>query len=458
MKDQKSDSLDHAKTGTSRRKFIGGGAAAAAGTALSSVSVATHAHAAGSDSLKVSLVGCGGRGRGASAQHLLNEGTELVAMADIYRHRIDEGYDIITKEVAKKGPGKVKVSEDNKLVGLDAYKEAIEKADTVILTTPPGFRPMMFEYAVEAGKNIFMEKPVATDAKGYRRVMAAAKQADKKGLKVVCGLQRRYQDHYIQAFEEVKSGKIGRITAAQSYWNSGGVWTRPRASMAEFLGREPTEMEYQLYNWYYFNWVCGDHICEQHIHNLDVINWFTGDKPPVKAQGMGGREVRTGPDTGEIFDHHYVEFQYENGVYNNSQCRHQPGCANKVAETLIGTKGRLELSNKGGGMFYDHKGNVTDRVRINDVRNPYEVEHAELVKHIRQNQPVNDAYYTAKSTMTAILGRYATYSGKEVTWEEAAKSQVDLFPDDLAWDADPKLMPDADGNYPVAIPGVSKIF
>lgn len=456
---KKEESQEAKKTSnTTRRRFIGTTTAAAAGTALSSISVATHAHAAGNDSLKVGVIGCGGRGRGATAQHLLNEGTELVAMADAYRHQLDDGLEAITKTVSKnERPGRINVSEDNKHVGLDAYRNVIDSSDTVILATPPGFRPMMFEYAVEQGKNIFMEKPVATDAEGYRRVIAAAKKADEKGLKVVCGLQRRYQDHYIQAYEEVQNGAIGQITGAQCYWNSAGVWTRPRAALAEILGREPTEMEYQIYNWYYFTWICGDHICEQHIHNIDVINWFVGSHP-VKAQGMGGRQVRTGPDTGEIFDHHYVEFQHENGVFNNSQCRHQKNCFNGVAEILVGTKGRLELSNQAGALFLDRKGEVTKRIKKDTVRDPYEVEHAELVKHIRQDKPVNDAYYTADSTMTAIFGRMATYSGKELTWDEAVASKVALLPDKIAWDATPKVLPDENGRYPHAIPGVTKVI
>ncbi len=442
---------------TSRRSFLGTTGAAVAGTARSSISVATHAHAAGSDALKVGLVGSGGRGSGAAAQHLLNEGTELVAIADAYRHRLDDGLEQISVQAAKKGPGKVNVKDSDKHVGLEAYKNVIDSCDTVILATPPGFRPMMFEYAVEQGKNIFLEKPVATDAEGYRRVIAAARKADEKGLKVVCGLQRRYQDHYLQALEEVRNGAIGRITAAQCYWNSGGDWTRPRAAKTEFLGREPTEMEYQIHNWYYFTWICGDHICEQHIHNLDVINWFMGDKHPVKAQGMGGREIRKGLDTGEIFDHHFVEFQYEDGVYNNSQCRHQKGCANKVSETLIGTKGRLDIDNQGGALFFDPKGNLVKRLKKDDTRDPYEVEHAELIKAIRQDSPKNDAHYTADSTMTSILGRMATYSGKEISWDEAVASEVSLFPEKLAWDADPRLMPGADGLYPTPIPGVTKV-
>ncbi|MEM8952753.1 MAG: Gfo/Idh/MocA family oxidoreductase [Verrucomicrobiota bacterium] len=444
MTDQKKSNYGAA---TSRRKFLHTTTAATTAAALSP---ATHAFAASGDTMKVAVIGAGGRGSGAIVQNLKNEGTEFVSVSEAFRDRLDSGMEKIAN--AHKGAGKINVSEQNKFVGLDAYKEAIDKADVVILATPPGLRPMMFEEAIKQGKHVFMEKPVCTDAPGYRKVIAAAKEADAKNLKVVVGLQRRYQDSYLQAHDEVENGAIGDLVAAQCYWNSGGVWTRPRAAVAQSLGREPTEMEYQLYNWYYFTWICGDHIAEQHIHNIDIVNWFKGDHP-VKARGVGGRQVRTDKENGQIYDHHSVEFFFEDGMVNNSQCKHMPGWG-RVAEKLIGTKGRVEMDNKGGAIFYDHKGNMVKRIKNDITRNPYDVEHAELYKHIRQDKPKNDAYYGADSSMTCVLGRMCTYSGKEITWDDAVEKGVQLVPDSLSsLDEDPPVMPDADGNYPVAKPG-----
>ncbi|NNC88918.1 MAG: Gfo/Idh/MocA family oxidoreductase [Akkermansiaceae bacterium] len=423
----------------SRRKFI-----RTTGVVAASLPVAGYAQVAGSSELKVALIGCGGRGSGAASQTLMNDGVKLVAMADAFMDRIDGAH----KTLKTKYKEKVDVPESRRFAGFDAYQKAMAEADVVILTTPPGFRPEHFEYAVAHGKHVFMEKPVATDAGGIRRVLAAAKEADAKKLKVVCGLQRRYDATYRAVHEQVMNGKIGDVISAQVYWNGGGVWTRPRQT-------GQTEMEYQMRNWYYFNWLCGDHICEQHVHNIDIANWFMGDKPAL-AQGMGGRQVRIGPEWGEIFDHHYVEFKYGNGGYTNSQCRHQKGCMNRVTEQIIGTKGRTE---PGRGIITDLDGKVIFKheVRKKDRRNPYEFEHEELYRHIRNDIPLNNAYYTANSTMSSILGRMATYSGKELKWDEAINSQVSIMPEKYGWDADPGPKPGPDGLYPCPVPGVTKV-
>src|ERR1044071_292563 len=280
--------------------------------------------------MKIALSGCGGRGSGAANQALSTEGkVKLIAMADAFPDRLNSSLN----ELKKAKEDKVDVPEEHKFIGFDANKKAIELADVVILATPPGFRPIHFEEAVRQGKHIFMEKPVATDAPGVRKVLAAAAEAKKKNLKVGVGLQRHHQLGYLETIKRINDGAIGDIINMRVYWNDGGVWVRPRQA-------GQTEMEYQMRNWYYFNWLCGDHINEQHIHNIDVINWFKGGYP-VKAQGMGGREVRKGKDYGEIFDHHYVEFQYADGSILNSQCRHIKGTMSKVDELLVGTKGKI---------------------------------------------------------------------------------------------------------------------
>ena len=222
------------------------------------------------------------------------------------------------------------------------------------------------------------------------------------------------------------------------------MWVRPRKE-------GQSEMDYQMRNWYYFNWLCGDHITEQHVHNIDVANWFMGSHPNV-AQGMGGRQRRIGPEFGEIFDHHYVEFQHEGGGYTNSQCRHQRGCMNRVTEVVIGEKGRAYP-----GRITDNDGKITWKLKEKG-KNPYQVEHDELHRHIRQDIAINNAYYTAESTMTSIFGRMATYSGKELKWDAAINSEVSIMPKSYAWDADPGPKKDPEtGLYPCPMPGITKV-
>jgi predicted dehydrogenase len=436
-----------------RRSFLRGSLAAGTGLALSH---ATHAFAADGKELKIGLIGSGGRGSGAADQALSSpNGTlKLWAMADASKERLDSSY----SNLSNKHGDKVDVSDDRKFVGLDGYEKVIQESDVVILATPPGFRPYHFEAAINAGKHVFMEKPVAVDAPGVRKVLEMAKVADQKGLKVVAGLQRRYQECYRQALKEVKENNIiGEIVSGQVYWNDGGVWVKDRLDGM-------TEMQYQMVNWYYFNWLCGDHILEQHVHNIDVANWFIGSNP-VSAQGMGGREVRkekkgdTPGKYGEIFDHHFVEFTYANGVRVNSQCRHQKGCFNQIREEFHGTKGILYLKNDNKCYATDFKGNIIWKFDFREKQeNPYQVEHNEMQDAIRNNKPKNDAYYVAESTMTAILGRMATYGGKEVKWDEALNSQLQLMPAKVTWDTVPPSQPDETGNYPIPVPGVTKVI
>ncbi|GEO06172.1 oxidoreductase [Adhaeribacter aerolatus] len=441
-----------ASGGFSRRDFVKGSAALLGGALVSQIpfsSASAGAYIAGSDTLKVAVIGCGGRGTGAAIQALSTKGNvKLVAMADAFRDRLDDSYTNIQKkfEGDKK---RVDVPEKNKFVGFDGYKKAIALADVVILATPPGFRPIHFEEAVKAGKHVFMEKPVATDAPGVRRVLAAAEEAKKKNLKVVMGLQRRYQNAYLETIKRINDGMIGDVLGAQAYWHNAGVWVRPRQA-------GQTEMEYQMRNWYYFNWLCGDHINEQHIHNIDVVNWVKNGYP-VSAQGMGGRQVRNGIDHGEIYDHHYVEYTYADGSILNSQCRHIPNTMNRVEETFSGSKGRVTLSGDGKGIITDLTGKVLYNHRGKDDPNPYQTEHDILFAAIRENKPYNNAEIAAKSTMTAIMGRMATYSGQVINWEEALNSEISIMPKTFAFDAETPTKPDANGRYPIPTPGVTKV-
>ena len=439
-------------SGKSRRDFVKQTGIISGGVLAAPLITNANFYSGASDEIKVALIGCGGRGTGAAVQALLSkQNVKLVAMADAFRDRLDDAYKSITGDLTEAGiAGDIKklidVPEERKFVGFDGYKNAIALADVVILTTPPGFRPLHFEEAVKQGKHIFMEKPVATDPEGVKRVLIAAAEAKTKKLNVVVGLQRHYQNSYRELFN--RKDMIGDITSAQAWWNNDGVWVKPRKE-------GQTEMEYQMRNWYYFNWLCGDHITEQHIHNLDVINWFKGAYP-VKAQGMGGREVRKGTDHGEIFDHHFVEFTYADGSVLNSQCRHIPKTSAKVDELLIGTKGKIYC---GAANIRDHQGNIMYQFDKKTENNGYQNEHVELFAAIAKGEyKFADAENGAKSTMTSILGRMATYSGQVVEWDKALNCGLNLQPAAYTWDTLPKSLPDADGKYKIAVPGVTRFY
>jgi len=437
-----------------RRSFLArSGGILGAAAVVGALDPLRYAHgAAASEELKIALVGCGGRGSGAAGQALstFNQGpVKLVAMADVFEDRLKSSLNNLKSQ----HKDRVDVKEENQFIGWDSYKKAIAMADVVILATPPGFRPMMFEEAVKQGKHVFTEKPVATDAAGVNRFLAAAAESKKKGLKVGVGLQRHHQKGYIETIKRLQDGAIGDITTMRAYWNGATPWLKKRADLEKQAGRKLTEMEYQMRNWYYFTWICGDHIVEQHIHNLDVINWVKGQKAPVKAQGMGGCEVRKGVDYGEIFDHHAVEFTYDDGSRCYSYCRHIVNCWNSVSEAVVGTKGSCEVNRyvitpTGGGEAWRHKSEGD--------KDPYQQEHDDFFDAVRNNKDYNEAERGATSTATAILGRQATYSGVEVEMEKMLKGGKSIFPPTLAWDADMPVKPGPDGMYPRAIPGQYK--
>jgi myo-inositol 2-dehydrogenase / D-chiro-inositol 1-dehydrogenase len=451
---------------TTRRSFLKTSSAAAAlGTGLMS-SVSARAFADGDDVIKIGLVGCGGRGTGAAAQALKTSGSvKLVAMGDVFRDRLDGSLRNIERNVQNDDSALVEVDEDHKFVGFDAYQKVVDSGvDVVLMATPPGFRPIHFEYAVEQGKHVFMEKPVATDAPGVRKVLEAAKQAKEKNLKVGVGLQRHHQPCYQEMIQRIHDGEIGRIRSMRVYWNGGGVWEPP-------LAREDakSEMEYQLRNWYYYNWLCGDHIVEQHIHNIDVGNWAMRGQIepdpedilaqyPVKAHGMGGREVRTDPRYGEIFDHHAVEFTYSDGTVMFSQCRHIRNCWNSVTEHIHGTDGIVHLSSNPRSCVLEHDLTGERHPFKGDTSNPYDREHDELFSAIRGDRAYSEAVNGALSTLCAILGRMCTYSGQEITLRDALERGKSIMPEEFSWDADPPTLPDSDGRYPVAVPGVTQVL
>ena len=437
-----------------RRDFVKTGAAAALGGIPLTHVRPLRAQAPTADAIRVGVVGCGGRGTGAVVQALSTaQDVKLVAMADAFPDRIERSYRNLVNTGEDSWSGgvdltpRIDVPEDRRFAGFDGYEKVLPLVDVVILATPPGFRPIHFAAAVEAGKHVFMEKPVATDAPGIRSVLASAAVAKQKQLNVVVGLQRRYQTVYREWVERIRAGMIGDVILGRVYWNDAGVWVRERQP-------EQTEMEYQMRNWYYFTWLCGDHIVEQHIHNLDVANWVLGGHP-VRAQGQGGRLVRTGKDHGQIFDHHMVEFEYEGGARVMSQCRHMPNTASRVSEAFHGTNGVAprpgRILSASGHPLFEH-----DRA---EDPNPYQVEHDELFAAVAAgDHRYSEGERGATATMTSILGRMATYSGQVVEWDEAMASELSLMPERYAWDAPPPVLPDAEGRYPVPVPGITRAW
>ena len=427
------------KNQRTRRDFLKSSSGAVAGAAAAGLVLpASGVFAATDDQIKIALVGCGGRGTGAAGQALSTQGpAKLVAVADAFEDNARRALQGLKGQFGEK----VAVTDDRVFAGFDAYKQAIDAGpDLVILATPPGFRPMHYEYAVKQNKNVFMEKPVAVDPMGVRQVLAATEEAKKKNLKVGVGLQRHHSVKYNETVKRIQDGAIGDLVLLRVYWNDAGVWVRQRKP-------QQSEMEYQMRNWYYFTWIGGDHIVEQHIHNLDVANWVK-NATPAKAQGQGGRQVRTGKDHGEIYDHHFVEFTYPDGTVMLSQCRHMPRCWNSVSEHAHGTKGYANIGDARittrDGKEWRWQGREKDH---------YQQEHDDLFAAIRNNRPYNEAENGAKSTMTAILGRLCTYSGQEIKWDDALNSNVALRPDGYTFQSKPPVLPDDNGRYPVPMPG-----
>jgi predicted dehydrogenase len=421
---------------SSRRTFLHASTAAIAAAA-----VASSSRAADRRILRIGLIGCGSRGTGAAEQALkADKDVKLVAMADAFEDRLKQSLALLQKD--EQLAAKIDVKPKNCFVGFDAYKQVIESGvDVVLLTTPPGFRPMHLEAAVEAGKHVFCEKPVAVDAPGVRSVLATCELAKKKELSVVSGLCLRYDNGFRETVRRLHDGAAGKILSLQANDLRGTNWVRDRLPGTN-------EMEYQMRNWYNFTWLCGDFNVEQHVHFLDVCAWVMQNEYPVRAVGTGGRQARTGPDTGHIYDHFSVVYEYANGVKLFSQCRQQKGCKNDISAHVVGTKGTALLSERRKGLairtatewFYDGP--------TNDM---YQTEHDELFASIRSGNPINNGEYMAWSTLLAIMGRMAAYTGQEITWKQALESKEALRPSEYSWGGKP---PPAE----IAIPGRTRFF
>jgi myo-inositol 2-dehydrogenase / D-chiro-inositol 1-dehydrogenase len=422
----------------SRRSFL---RATAGGVALSTLPIERFAHAAQGGPLKLGLIGGGGRGTGAANQALKSTpNIQMVAMGELFEDIAKKAVDNLSATHSTK----VDVTPDRIFLGFDAYKKVIAACDVVILATPPTYRPMMFEEAVKQGKHAFMEKPVAVDAPGIRRVLAAAAEAKKKGLKTGVGLQRRHKPGYIEAIKRVQDGAIGKVMYGRTAWMMGAA----RAMVPK--KPEWNELEYQLHNQFYFAWLCGDIIVDQGLHNIDVFNWIHGDVPPISAKGVGGAEVRRGRDAGCLYDHFAIEYEYADGVRLFHQNRQIPGCLAYVGENAHGTDGHLECT----GENFVIKGKNEWRYPKEDPKiDPYQKEHDDLFKAILNNEPYDEAERGAKSTMTAIMGRMAGYSGQLITWDEAIKSEKLFGKEFKTLQEEAPVLPDKDGIYPLPIPG-----
>ena len=403
---------------TNRRTFLTTSAIGAA-----AVLAPSGVFAAADETIKIGVIGCGGRGRGAAIDTLEgNKNVRITAIGDVFESSLKSFKDNVGK--SKFTGDRLAVTPETTFIGLDAFQKVIDSGvDLVILASPPGFRPQHLEAAVKAGKHIFTEKPVAVDAAGIRKVLALVEESKKKNLAIVAGTQRRHQKGYLDTIAKLQNDKaIGDIVAGNVYWNNtNSIWFRPRKEGM-------SDVEYQIHNWYHFNWLCGDHICEQHVHNLDVANWVMGAHP-VRCVGMGGR-VRPceNPNVdGQIFDHFAVEYEYPNGVIINSYCRQIDNCnPGNQSEHFVGTKGVTHM--KDGA--WDINGQETGK---HDMK-PYVQEHIDLINSIKSGKPLNELQQVTESTMTAIMGRMAAYGGRGLTWDQAMKSKEDTMPANLKWD------------------------
>jgi predicted dehydrogenase len=424
---------DKNDNGLTRRDFIKTASVASMATLAAAVAGSSGRCAGGSDAIRVGVIGCGGRGTGAAIDAVNSSpGVEIVALFDPFQDRIDS----CLARLKEKVPDAVKVTPETCFTGFDGYKRllAIKKINYIVTAAPPGFRPIHLKAAVEAGKNVFMEKPVAVDPVGVRSVIASSELAAKKGLAVVAGTQRRHQQKYLETLKRIHDGDIGEVVGGQCYWNQGDLWVIKQTP-------EMSDMEWQCRNWLYFSWTSGDHIVEQHVHNIDVINWAFGAMP-VKVMGMGGRQVRTAPEYGNIFDHFAVEFEYPSGARVMSMCRQTKGCADRVEEKIVGTKGHAfgygEIS---GPKAWKFEG---------EEPNPYVVEHTDLIASIRAGKPLNEGKRIAESTLCAIMGRMSAYTGRALSWDWAMNaSKLDLTPAKFALGPNPV--------DPVAVPGVTPL-
>jgi predicted dehydrogenase len=416
-----------------RRNFLSDSAKiAAAGTiGTTLVRPAMGYHNSVDDTLKIGLVGCGGRGTGAILNATkADSNTKVTALADMFMDRVEKCHKTLDTQI----PDQLTVDKEKMFDGLDAYKNLIESGvDVVLLATPPYFRPMQLKAAIEAGKHVFCEKPVGVDVPGVRSVMESCKLAAQKGLSVVSGLCWRYDLGVVDMISRIKNGAIGEIKTIESNYLTGTLWHRGE-------DESWSSLDYQLRNWLYYNWLSGDHIAEQHIHSLDKALWLMDDVPPVSCYALGGRLVRTGKKWGNVYDHFSTVYEWEGSdVKTFSHCRQMAGCFSETTDHVIGTKGKanilkFKIENEDGEQSHKQK-----------KPSMYDIEHEHLFQSIRAGKPINNGTYMSYSTLMALIGRDAAYTGKKIMWEDYMKSEEKLGPKDINnaanYEPDPVRMP-----------------
>ena len=379
------------------------------------------AYAAGTDEIRVGLIGCGGRGTGAAMNCLQSSpGVKLVAMADAFQDRLDTARKILVQ----RGGDKVDVKDDHVFVGLDAYQKLLKTdVNYVILATPPGFRPIHIKAAVEAGKYVFGEKPTCVDSAGARSNFETHELINKKGLGMVAGTQYRHFTPYIESIKRVQDGTIGKLVSANCYYNTGLLWSRER---------QPSwsDLEFQMRNWLYYTWLSGDHLVEQAIHNVDTFVWAF-NAHPVRAVALGGRQTRTDPIFGHIYDHFTIDYEFADGSHCMMMCRQQDACDKKVANEFVGTEGTAFVLPQ----YYitgKKPWKLEDSVST-DLGNAYVQEHADFIASIRAGKPLNELKQVTESSLTAVMGREAAYTGKSITWDQIVNAKQSLMPTKLEW-------------------------
>lgn len=434
----------------SRRNFIKAASVATIGSMIPTGNIisAEPARSSNSDTLRIGLIGCGGRGSGAAEEALnADPNVALVAMADAFSDQLEAS----CKKLKEKYPQKVQVSANMKFVGLDAYQKLIDSdVDVVLLAAPPAFRPAHLEYAVNAGKHIFCEKPFAVDGPGLRRVIMAAQKAKEKNISLVSGFCWRYHLPKRETFERILNGQIGEVLTAEATYNTGELWFKERQNGW-------SDMEYKLRNWLYYNWLSGDHIIEQAIHSLDMLQWGMGDALPVSVTGSGGRQKRTDKKFGNVYDHFAVTYEYSNGAKAYFSCRQQNGTSPAYGVEFIGKEGECIIDCRTGvhEIKGSHPWKYNDETKFTDEnaykktksRGMYQQEHDELFASIRNNNPINDGEWMTRSNLVALAGRMAAYTGQTISCEQVLCSMDTFFPDPISWETKYDL--------PIAIPGIT---
>ena len=430
-----------AKSGTTRRDFLKRSAAGAA--ALGGLSIARGAHAQGDDVVKIGMIGCGGRCSGAGAQSMkAGPHVKLVAMCDIFDSRLQASRNNLLKQY----PDQVVVDDDHCFVGFDGYQKVVDSADVVLIACASKFHPMYAEAAIKSGKHVFVEKPHAIDPVGVRRMQAVCDLAKQKNLSIVSGLQSRFHTGWQETVKRIHDGAIGDVVAMQSMFLRGPYQTVARKP-------ELTETQYQFSNWYHFRWLSGDDVPQSLVHNVDRMSWIMKEEMPKWAFGLAGRSSSFGEVYGDMFDHHTVVYEYESGTRLYALCRTQNGCYGNGSDIIMGTKGTCYLG-------ACHIKGENEWRYPGPRNNPYDAEQKALIDSVRSGQPINSGYHMANSTMIGVLGQITCYSGKATTWDDAYKSDLEFgpAPDESSFDTEPPSVPDETGNYPLPLPGITKLI